>query len=144
MTITKQELTKLIAQISKLAKKDSDFPQASSLTSGTDFTVLQDGKNKRISLDKLIGFINNNVSAQSMFVDGKSVAEWISEFKDGLPEIPSDFEPIAENISYSNTTHENVPVSNCEQALNYLFRMIKNPNIFITLATNTEINNLFN
>jgi len=144
MILTKQDLQKILKLLERQSKKDTDFPSTNILTEDSCVAIVQDGKNKRISLDRLAGFINNGVSAYNLVVDGKSVAEWISEFKDGLPEIPTEFEPEAYNINYRNTTHENVSVNNCEQALNYLFRMVKNPNNFITLATDTEINELFN
>lgn len=166
MTLTKQELAKLTAQISSLAKKDSDFQQASAVTSGTDFTVLQNGTNKRVGANTVKGYILNDnvlneitgkftgsantVTLQNMLdelfsrilrIEGSSTGENEGAGTSYTPSVSSNID--ASGVTYSGIYHE-FGLETVENLLDYILGILSGYVPFPGTATETDIMNILN
>lgn len=61
---TDKQIQEIKELLSHLGIKDSDFKNLETLNSDTEFTVIRDNTNKKLSLDTLLNFIKSNIKTE--------------------------------------------------------------------------------
>lgn len=150
MTITREDLLKILNFIRKESVKDTQFPQVKSIDGTDKIPVVTGAKNSIISLSDFMDVIASCIDLSKIQAEIGSLGK--KSLQDTLGEILKYARGekdkygnslIAENISYYVSGYPNIEQVN--QALNYLFSWINNftDNVFV-VATEDKIKNYIN
>ena len=67
MAFTREEINEIVDKLKLLSKKDSSFTLTESLNTQDEIAILQNGKNKKVSIDTFLEYLADKVVASSKF-----------------------------------------------------------------------------
>ena len=67
MAFTREEINEIVDKLKLLSKKDSSFALTESLNTQDEIAILQNGKNKKVSIDTFLEYLADKVVASSKF-----------------------------------------------------------------------------
>ena len=67
MAFTREEINEIVDKLKLLSKKDSSFTLTESLNTQDEIAILQNGKNKKVSIDTFLEYLADKVVDSSKF-----------------------------------------------------------------------------
>lgn len=141
--ITSQDIKHILCEISRRSKKVDELPAAIVLRSTDTTRITSEGIDHKATLSQITRFIAENLDLGRVpiSIDGLDKTTLFS----ALVEIYAIAKAGGggDGISYSYTDG-NFVLSSVTEALNYILNVLLGKNNFPSLATTTDINNIFN
>jgi len=152
MTLTKQDLLRIIALIEKRSKKDSDFKEIEVATTETKVPVLHYGYNRLLPIDTLVKYVCENMDLADIPVsipgfEAKDLDTLLLELStkqgqgSGGGRNPMAID--AKHITYI-TRIDGQKYNNVKTVLDYIVGVLTGTINYPNVASKTDINNIFN
>ena len=138
--ITKQDIQKIIAAIAYHSVKVSQLKKADGLTTDDVIQITRNNKDYQVSLGDLISLIETNLNLYKAPFTGVEDKDTFAEALMYTYSLAKD--DTGEGVGYIYTNH-GMTISSIAEALNYIMGILFNDIKYPSVATNTDINNIF-
>lgn len=144
---TKQQINEISRQLSIHGIKDSQFAKVNTADQTTSFTVLQNGKNALLPIDKLVNHVSLNIDLSKIPMElpdykGKNLEDIIKEMIEVIGTKQSPIGILAGNVGYTMFEGSNY-ANNVGTALDWIIDILRGIKPFPTAANEEDINGLF-
>ena len=144
---TKQQINEISRQLSIHGIKDSQFAKVNTADQTTSFTVLQNGKNALLPVDRLVDHVSLNIDPSKIPMEipeyeGKNLKAIIKEMVDVIGTRINPIGILASNVGYTMFEGSDC-ANNVAAALDWIIDILRGIKPFPTAANEEDINGLF-